>query len=287
MRDRLWPAAVDDLLDGPQSAVEVIGPDRRQVGDRQVLRLEDSPESDESNESDESAASADPIAAYRSLLSRLAPAAPFAMPTPVGDHGPWLVLEIPTGVPADRPDRHPEPANLATRVGEALAVLHGLSTDLAGDEGAAGSASADPWAPIVARCRRAVAADLVDTTELPAPYDRYRPEELLRLLVEGVDAAGPPADGPVLCHGRPQLGRFLVDGDRFVGFDGLETVLVADRHLDLATAHLSVAEVLGAEAVYAFYEGYGADPDLARLDRAILAHHLLTVQPRTPSADRG
>lgn len=277
MPDRPWPPAIDDLLETSHAAVDVLGPDRWSVGARQVVRFDaDHPEAS--------------IASHRRLLAGLAGAAPFAVPTPIGDHGPWLVIEIPSGVPADRPDRHPEPGTLATRAGEALAALHALSIDLAidpagdrADRGTEDTTDRDPWAPIVARCQRAVAAGLVDSVDLPSPYDRYQPEELLDLLVAGVAAAGPPPDGPVLCHGRPELGRVLVDGDRLVGFDGLETAVVADRHLDLATAHLSVAEVLGAEAVYGFYEGYGTDPDLARLDRAMLAHHLLTGRRPIPS----
>lgn len=276
MLDRPWPAVVDELLEGPEFAIDALGPDRWSAGSRQVVRF---------GSEDPRAA----IGAYRGLLVRLAEVAPFALPTPIGDDGSWLVTEIPPGVPADSPDRHPEPGTLATRTGEALAALHALPIDLAEQpagetaEGTSANTSdrasqRDPWLTIIERCRGAVAAGLVDPAALPAPYDRYQPAELLDLLIEGVAAAGSPPEGPVLCHGRPELGRVLVDGDRFAGFDGLETVMVADRHLDLATAHLSVAEVLGVEAVYGFYEGYGIDPDLARLDRAVLAQHLLTRQ---------
>jgi aminoglycoside phosphotransferase len=117
-----------------------------------------------------------------------------------------------------------------------------------------------------------VEAGLVDPAALPRPYDRYRPQRLLELLIEGGSVeAGPP----VLCHGRPDLDRCLVDRSHFSGFDGLEWAVVADRHLDLAVAHLGVAAILGAEAVPSLYDGYGADPDLILLDHHILAAHLL------------
>lgn len=212
--------------------------------------------------------------------------ASFVVPRVVGVEEPWLVTESPSGLPADRPDRHAEPGALAGAIGAGLAAMHALAPETSAPPWVDASRAIDePWAPLIERCGRAVAAGRVDTAALPPPYDRYRPERLLELLEAGGSGPGPSLDGgsghdgPVMCHGRPTLDRFVIDRGRFVGFDGFGEVVVADRHLDLAIAHLGVAGVLGAEAVFAFYEGYGADPDLARLDRAVLAAHLLGAGP--------
>lgn len=257
MPDRPWPPTVDVIIDRPDHPIEVMADDRWTVDTRQVRRFGD----------------ADATGANRRLLEGLAEAATFAVPSVIGDDGPWLVTEVPAGLAADRPDRHPEPGNLARLVGEGLAALHACPVSLLGEAGSPGET--DSWAPIVERCRRSVEAGRVDAAALPAPYDRYPPDQLLAMLVDGGAAASRPADAPTLCHGAPEAARFLIDGDRFVGFDAIDDPVAADRHLDLAVAHLSVADALGAEAVYAFYDGYGTDPDLARLDRAILARHLL------------
>lgn len=260
MPDRPWPSPVDAALDRPDDPIEALADDRWAVGSRRVHRF----------------GHPDAARIHQRFLTDLAGTSTFAVPRVLGRDGPWLVTEVPAGLAADRPDRHPEPGNLARLIGEGLAALHALPSSLLGPE-----AEADPWAPIVERCRRSVDDGLVDAATLPAPYDRYQPDLLLEMLVNGGAAAGRPSEPPVLCHGAPEAGRFLIDGDHFVGFDAIDSPLVADRHLDLAVAHLSVADALGAEAVYAFYDGYGTDPDLARLDRAILARHLLLPPVRS------
>lgn len=231
------------------------------VGSRCVVRLD---------------AGACAAAEHRQFLERLTGAAPFAVARVVGQDGPWLVTEPPVGIPADRLDQHPEPGALAGIIGTGLAALHALPVELlvAAD---ADAVVGDAWDPIIERCRRSVEAGLVAPADLPAPYDRYPPERLLEMLIgPATDArADRGAASPVLCHGSPGAERFVTNGDCFVGFDRLETAVVADRHLDLAIAHLSVSELLGAEAVYAFYDAYGRDPDLASLDRAVLAARLL------------
>ncbi len=213
------------------------------------------------------------------MLTWLAEAAPFPVPEVVGVDGPWVVTTELPGLPADRTDAHPEPAALPGAIGAGLAALHALvpPSALARSDGSDPAVPADGWTPIVERCATRVEAGLVDG--LPAPYDRYEPDRLLELLSEGVGAAGDVDDPPVLCHGRPSPGRTMIVGDRFAGFVDLDSMLLADRHLDLATAHLWVAELFGGESVFALYESYGADPDLTRLDRAVLAVRLLGTGP--------
>lgn len=255
---RPWPEAIDDLIGSPGVPAERRSPDRWTLGRVTVWRT---------GEAD----------GDQRLLDRLAAAASFAVPQVRGRVGAWLVSELAGGERADRPERHAEPGSLARAVGSGLAALHGLPVGVLETDAAV---PPDRWATVIERCRQRVAAGLVDTGRLPEPYARYDAERLLEMF-EGTgngQAGAAPPDPPVLCHGRPTLDRVLVDGGRFVGFDGFESAVVADRHLDLAVAHRSIAEVLGAEAVVGLYEGYGFDPDLIRLDRAVLASHLLGVE---------
>ena len=258
-----WPDDIESHLD-PDAPIEQLGRSRWRIGQHTVSNL-----------------GPDGIGAVPELgrfLGRLAEVVPFGVPRVVAAASDWLVTERPPGQPADRPELHPEPGALAGRIGAGLASLHALPPvlDRLGQD-----PEDDGWGAIVDRCRRAVEAGAVDPGQLPAPYDRYPPERLLELLIEAGERGGDRPDGSdgrdtgVLCHGSATAGHFLIEGDRLVGIDGFDVAVVADRHLDLAAAHLSVARVLGAEAVFALYEGYGVDPDLARLDRAILAVRLL------------
>ncbi|MEM9563448.1 MAG: phosphotransferase [Actinomycetota bacterium] len=254
MSDTPLPASVDTLAAGASGPVTVTNADRS-VGRR----------------------SADGQAA---LLDWLGRAAPFPVPEVVGVDGPWVVTTALPGFTADRTDAHPEPAALPGAIGAGLAALHALTPPpdlLTGPDAEDLATPADGWASVIERCATRVEDGLV--AGLPTPYDRYEPDRLLELLIEGVGGERAGVEPPVLSHGRPSPDRILIDGDRFAGFIELDAVLLADRHLDLATAHLWVAELFGGESVFALYEGYGADPDLARLDRGVLAVRLLGTGP--------
>lgn len=203
------------------------------------------------------------------VLDRLAGRAPFAVPEVVMAAGGWVVTRTPAGERADRPERHADPDDLVCAVGAGLRSLHDLPVgELARHEGASPGSG---WDAVAERCRAAVAGGRVDRSRLPAPYDRYPPDRLLELFLDG----RPAIDDDVLCHGRATMEAFLVDHGRFSGFARLDVALVADRHLDLATAHRSAQAVFGPEAVFRLYDAYGADPDLVRLDHYVLAGHLL------------
>lgn len=253
MTDRPWPAVVERLVACSEEPSVARGPDRWSVGPLTVRRFPD----DRSRQ------------ATVALLDRLAGSAPFAVPTIVGEAGRWLVTARPDGHPADRPELHADPDELVTAVGAGLKALHDLPLSaLRADDGAR---PPEGWPAVAERCRAAVADGLVDSAALPGPYDRYRPDELLAMLIGG----RPSAEDLVCCHGSPSAGMLLVAGGRFVGFDGIESALVADRHLDLAVAHQSVQHHLGPEAVFRLYDAYGGDPDVIRLDHYVLASHLL------------
>jgi hypothetical protein len=205
-----------------------------------------------------------------------------------------LIAPAGVGFGIDEPERHAEPGMLARLAGEGLAALHRLPTTSAipGTDGAPADAGdsavaaasfpadqAQPgaeqaWRSVIERCRRAVADGSVVAAELAEPYRRYQPAELLD-MVTGSSVGWSDDDGPVWCHGLPSAEAFRIEGGRFVGFADFDRAVVADRHLDLAIAHWGIDRVLGAEAVYGLYEGYGQDPDLLRLDHYLLVANLL------------
>ena len=171
-----------------------------------------------------------------------------------------------TALTIDPPDRHAEPGRLAEAMGEGLRRLHVRPVPEPRPGGAG-------WPGLFAACRHRVESGVVEAAVLPPPYDRHRPDRLLALVADG----RPAAEDEVWCHGRPTARSVWVLDGRFAGFSpprpGESTI--ADRHLDLAVAHLSVHEVLGPEAVFAFYDAYGRDADLVRLDHYLLIAHLL------------
>lgn len=175
----------------------------------------------------------------------------------------WLVSERLSGSPAHRPDLHGDVGSLANAAGRTLASLHALpfpDHDLP-----------TGWAALRDDLERSVSAGDVDDATLPEPYNRYSPTDLLAMWTE----SPPLSDDLVLCHGDPSLPNFLVEQGQLTGLVDLGGMRIADRHLDLAIAHRSVQRNLGPEAVYVFYEAYGADPDMLRLDHYLLGSLLL------------
>lgn len=174
----------------------------------------------------------------------------------------WLVTERLDGVPADRPDLHGDVGSLAEVAGTALRQLHDLSVDLAPQQLERG------WDAVERVAALSVGGGIDEVDE---PYQRYSPPELLDLF-----RAGRPADEDlVICHGDADLANMVAHQGAFVGWVDLGGVRLADRHFDLAHAHASVLRSLGPEAVYVFYDAYGRDPDLLRLDHYLLAKQLM------------
>lgn len=177
------------------------------------------------------------------------------------DHA-WLVTERLAGVPAHRPDLHGDVGSLAEVAGTALRELHAVPID------AAPSSIERGWEALLRLAEDTVAAgiDVIDE-----PYDRYQPSQLLDMWRDG----RPTTEDLVICHGDPALPNLMAHQGTFTGFVDLGSVRIADRHLDLAHAHASIHRNLGPEAVYVFYDTYGTDPDLVRLDHYLLAKQLL------------
>lgn len=177
----------------------------------------------------------------------------------------WLVSDRLIGVPAHRPDLHGDVGSLAEVAGNALRELHALSIDLAP------SAIEQGWDALDAIAAANVTAGLGEVDE---PYQRYSGEKLLDLWRQG----RPESEDLVICHGKAGLTNMIAQQGVFAGWVDLGGVRLADRHLDLALAHESIHRFLGPEAVYVFYDTYGQDPELLRLDHYLLAKQLLVKQ---------
>jgi aminoglycoside phosphotransferase len=109
-----------------------------------------------------------------------------------------------------------------------------------------------------------------------SPSVSSSPATRVASVAPSVSSPAQPADsGPqptdlVVGHGRPLAGHVLVGPTGPAGLIALDRLAVVDRHRDLAVVHRHLQTLFGGEAVFAFYQGYGLDPDLIRLDRAIL-----------------
>lgn len=177
----------------------------------------------------------------------------------------WMVSERLIGVPSHRPDLHGDVGSLAEVAGNALRELHALPIDAASDAVESGGDALDAVAAAN------VAAGLGGVDE---PYQRYTGEQLLELWRQG----RPKVEDLVICHGNAALPNMIAQQGVFAGWVDLGHVRVADRHLDLAFAHESIHRYLGPEAVYVFYDTYGQDPELLRLDHYLLARQFLAKQ---------
>ncbi len=178
------------------------------------------------------------------------------------------------------------PGELAEAMGDALARLHAGDRDRApGLESGAASLGSDRLLALVAD---RAAEGLLRPELLPHPYQRYSVDELTKLVGDGAKVVSDRAEAePVPVHGDPRLEHLVVDdgdGPRVAG--DLAGAGLGDRHLDLAIAHQSVHRHLGAEAVMAFYQGYGRDPDLVLLDHYILMSLLLGRSDLADAPDR-
>jgi aminoglycoside phosphotransferase len=204
------------------------------------------------------------VADERARLDWLRPRHP--SPEVVAVDGCWLVLALPPGHPAHAPELSSEPASVPLALGAGLRRLHQLPV---GD-----CPFVRSWETIVAEIEAGIDGGRLDARCLPEPYRRYGPERLGELVRA---SRPPPPPDPVVGHGSPGLSNLFVGTETWSGVIGVHRLGVADRHLDLAVIHRSIAEVLGPQALFGFYEGYGADPDLVRLDHYLLLDLLLTA----------
>lgn len=100
---------------------------------------------------------------------------------------------------------------------------------------------------------------------LPYPFDRARPETIVRTL-----EAGPPAARPsVCCHGSPVVSCAILT-DSVTSFEGSDGAGADPAERDLAIVLRSIAETFAPEASRTFLDAYelggGALPDGPTLD---------------------
>lgn len=173
----------------------------------------------------------------------------------------WLVV---TRLAGERADRFESLGNVEGSIqllGESLRQLHDL--DLPASEGSFGWG----WDAVAAHIGARLEAGRIDPQLFPEPYSRYDARRLVDIWMEG----RPSTEDLVVCHGRPEMAHVIVDGPSLSGVVSARELCVADRHLDLAVMHRSLQEVVGGEAAFIFYDAYGMDPDLVRLDHYVLA----------------
>lgn len=183
-----------------------------------------------------------------------------------------------------------EPAELGTRLGEAVADLHALAVEQCPFRAASESTLRDLRQRSAFRSE-ANGAD-VFVSPMPEPYSRYTMAELIDLAETQLSLVEPDPDDACVVHGdlRPKnLSVLPATGGRpakifMTEFDRLG---VGDRHWDLAVVHRHLPAVAGAEALFAFYDAYGREPNLVRLDAFVLVSLLVErVEQWSPAVNR-
>jgi aminoglycoside phosphotransferase len=169
------------------------------------------------------------------------------------------------GDPANRPDLHGDLPRLGVLAGEMLAQVHSLD--------ASNAPLMSGWDHIDSVVAERLEGGLIDPDKLGKPYAMYKPQKLVQLWRQG----RPNEEDLVVCCGLATLENLLISDSKFAGLASGEDAIVADRHLDLAVIQQSIHVELGSEAVFAFYEGYGSDASILKLDHYVLASRLLGI----------
>lgn len=111
--------------------------------------------------------------------------------------------------------------------------------------------------------RTRVASGLVDPdADFHSEHRHLTPQA----AVNELERLRPKSEDLVVCHGDYCLPNVLIEGDGAVGFLDLGQLGVADRWWDIAVGSWSVTWNLGPGLEDYFYESYGVEPDLPRID---------------------
>lgn len=175
----------------------------------------------------------------------------------------WLVLERLHGHCSDRIDLHGDIHGIVGVIADALHRVHRSAVGRDDFPFAVG------WEAYAAEVEQA--ASTLDPTTLPDPYRRYSASDLLGFFLDG----RPAKEDLVLCHGKPVLENLVVEGTN-AGWVDLGRLRLADRHVDLAIVQQSLHRRFGPESVFAFYEAFGAEADMVRLDHYLLGALILS-----------
>jgi aminoglycoside phosphotransferase len=115
--------------------------------------------------------------------------------------------------------------------------------------------------------------------EVPLAWGRVLTGDGEQAAFGDVLAMLPDKEDLVVTHGDLRLPNVLVEDGTVSGFTAIGRLGVADRHRDLAVIDASIRQQWGDEAVAAFVDGYGSDPDPTLLDFHLLVFGLLGPRP--------
>ncbi len=170
-----------------------------------------------------------------------------------------------TSAPVELSDTSLGAGELGRLLGTSLSELHSLPTASCPYDASTQQA--------LEELRGEVAAADSRQWVIPEPYDRYQPAELVELVAVQLDLSPDEPPSPVVIHGDLRPHNWSLQqtsrGD-VLTLDGLSRMGVGDRHRDLAVMHRYLPAVAGAEALFGFYESYGSEPDLIKLDAYVL-----------------
>lgn len=170
----------------------------------------------------------------------------------IGDVTYLVTLGLP-GVDAAKPGPKTRPAKTARALGEGLRRLHETP------------AHDCPFQVSIDRLA-AVALENLRAGRLGLPRDPANHRaRLSRQVAERILADPPSSDEAVLCHGDYCAPNALLQGAEVTGFVDLGLLGVADRWRDIAVGSWSAAWNFGDKCEAAFLDGYGIEPDPARL----------------------
>lgn len=171
-----------------------------------------------------------------------------------------------SGIHAGEFDQHHSVEKIANQIGSSLRQLHeipegSLSQDLVTQN----------WQALDKKAIEVLESEGFDSRTLAAPYNQYSAEELAKNLLSST----PEEFKPCLTHGNATVDNFWFKNDELVSISGLESLALRDPVWDVANLHLSIQQSLGAAVVFAFYDGYGIEPSVSKLDHSIFLINIL------------
>ncbi len=181
----------------------------------------------------------------------------------------WKPSNSYKGVVASQLDAHPSTDFIATTLGQTLRAFHDIAhTNLAV------LLDTITWEDTFEQISSRLNHPAFSPTRLVEPYSRYQAEELLTNFTH----AKPQTidDDLVVSFGYQLADLAYVEGDRVAALKDIDQCVIADRYYDLAINHINLHALIGPEALYSFYDGYGTTPNIVKLDHYIMAATLLS-----------
>jgi kanamycin kinase len=125
----------------------------------------------------------------------------------------------------------------------------------------------EEWCPFRFDLARALAhvEDRVRTGEIAGNFHPEHAHLTPAAALAELETLAPPDEDLVVCHGDFCAPNMLLQDGRVTGFVDLGELGAADRWWDVAVGAWSVGWNFGEELEPLFYEGYGIEPDPARI----------------------